>query len=154
MPEPQNFFERAPRSRKKVRSSRRASPNGHDDAANDDLITEGRVSDAFTAAHRDELRFDHTAGRWFAWNGTRWRREETKLAYRYAHDLATLLAASGKDAVRVQAGKAAFAAGVERLAQSDRAFAVNHEHWDRDPWVVGTPGGVVSLTDPHTPMIS
>jgi putative DNA primase/helicase len=42
-------------------------------------------------------------------------------------------------------GKAAFAAGVERLAQSDRAFAVTADLFDRDPWLLGTPGGTVDL---------
>jgi len=43
------------------------------------------------------------------------------------------------------AGKAAFAGGVERLVQSDRAFAVTSELWDTDPWLLGTPGGTIDL---------
>ena len=74
-----------------------------------DIITEGNVADAFAAKHRDELRFDHTVGRWFEWDSLRWRREETRMAYRYAHDLAKLLAAEDRAAVIVQAGKASFA---------------------------------------------
>jgi putative DNA primase/helicase len=113
----------------------------------DGLITEGAVSDAFAAAHQSQLRFDHTAGRWFLWDGTRWRREETRIAYRWAHDVAKRLAADTENAkVIITAGKASFAGGVERLAQSDRAFAVIHEIWDRDPWLLGTPGGTVDLT--------
>ena len=111
-----------------------------------DLITEGSVSDAFTAAHRDQLRFDHTSGRWFLWDGTRWRREETKLAYQWAHARAKQLAADTENNKAIlAAGKASFAAGVERLAQSDRTFAITYEIWDRDPWLLGTPGGVVDL---------
>jgi len=110
------------------------------------LITEGAVADAFATAHVNQLRFDHTAGRWFLWDGTRWRREETKLAYRWAHARAKQLAADTENAkVILAAGKASFAAGVERLAQSDRTFAVTHEIWDRDPWLLGTPGGTVDL---------
>jgi putative DNA primase/helicase len=41
--------------------------------------------------------------------------------------------------------KANQAAAVERFAQSDRAFAVTSENWDRDDWLLGTPGGVVDL---------
>ena len=43
------------------------------------------------------------------------------------------------------AGKAGFAAGVERFAQADRAFAVTSDEWDPDPWLLGTPGGTVDL---------
>lgn len=111
-----------------------------------DLITEGAVSDAFTREHRDRLRFDHHAGKWFLWDGTRWRREETKLAYRWAHQKAKTLAANTDNAKAILgAGKAAFAAGVERLAQADRAFAVTSEIWDADPFLLGTPGGTVDL---------
>ena len=89
---------------------------------------------------------DHHAGKWFLWDGTRWRREETKLAYRWAHQKAKTLAAGTDNAKAIIcAGKAAFAAGVERLAQSDRAFAVTSEIWDADPWLLGTPGGTVDL---------
>jgi putative DNA primase/helicase len=108
-------------------------------------LTEGRVADAFTRAHADQLRFDHTRGRWSLWDGTRWRREETKLAYRWAHAEARKMARGGKNNVVVTAGKAAFAAGVERLAQAGEAFAVTHEVWDGDAWLLGTPGGVIDL---------
>ena len=117
-----------------------------------DLITEGSVADAFTREHRDRLRYDHHSGKWFLWDGTRWRREETKLAYRWAHQKAKTLAADTDNAKAIiGAGKAAFAAGVERLAQSDRAFAVTSEIWDADPWLLGTPGGTVDLRTGNDP---
>jgi P4 family phage/plasmid primase-like protien len=34
---------------------------------------------------------------------------------------------------------------VERFAQADRAFAVTSSCWDRDPFLLGTPGGTVDL---------
>jgi len=34
---------------------------------------------------------------------------------------------------------------VERLAQAGEAFAVTHEVWDGDLWLLGTPGGVIDL---------
>jgi putative DNA primase/helicase len=41
--------------------------------------------------------------------------------------------------------KTTFAAGVEKFAKSDPTFAVTIEAWDRDPWLLGTPGGTVDL---------
>ena len=112
----------------------------------DDLISEGSVSDAFTREHRDRLRYCHDTGKWFLWDGAIWRPERTKLAYRWAHQKSKALAASTDIAkVILSSGKAAFAAGVERLAQSDRAFAVTADTWDRDPFLLGTPGGTVDL---------
>ena len=45
----------------------------------------------------------------------------------------------------ITARKAAFAGAVERFARADPAFAVTAEIWDRDPWLLGTPGGTVDL---------
>jgi hypothetical protein len=71
-----------------LRARRRPSAVGNE------LITEGSVSDAFTREHRDRLRYCHDAGKWFVWDGAIWRRERTKLAYRWAHQKAKTLAAN------------------------------------------------------------
>ena len=114
------------------------------------VVTEGNTADAFTALHAEHLRFDHTRGKWSLWDGTRWRREETKLAYRWAHAEARRLARGKGANIAVRAGKAAFAAGVERLAQAGETFAVTHEIWDADPWLLGTPDGVIDLRTGRT----
>ncbi len=90
---------------------------------------------------------DHHAGKWFLWDGASWRREETKLAYRWAHQKAKTLAAGTDNATSPSSApdRRPSPAGVERLAQSDRAFAVTSEIWDADPWLLGTPGGTVDL---------
>ena len=41
--------------------------------------------------------------------------------------------------------KASTAAAVERFAQADRALAVTSAIWDTDPFLLGTPAGVVNL---------
>ena len=75
-------------------------------------------------------------------DGTRWVIEITELAYHWARALARRMA-DPKSAKTF--GKATFISGVERLAQSDRIFAVTPDVWDRDPWLLGTPGGTVDL---------
>jgi P4 family phage/plasmid primase-like protien len=127
------------------KSAKTAKPRS-DAADSDGLVTEGSVADAFTREHHATLRYCHHAGAWFQWTGAIWQKEETRLAYRWAHQLARDLAKDTENAKAiVQAGKASFAAGVERIAQSDRAFAVTSAIWDADPWLLGTPGGTVDL---------
>ena len=110
------------------------------------FVTEDSVALAFTRAHRDDLRFDHHAGAWYRWTGAAWKKEETKLAFSWARHTARRFAKeSGNDKAISAAGKAAFASGVERFAQADRAFAVTSEAWDANPWLLGTPGGTVDL---------
>ena len=98
--------------------------------------SEDDIALAFTALHRDTLRFDHDAGRWYEWDGTRWRPDNSHRAFTYAREIARQYGA---------AGKANFAAGVERFARADRAHAVNADLWDADAMLLGTPGGTVDL---------
>ena len=98
---------------------------------------------AFTAKHKDDLRFDHTAGSWFKWDGNCWRAERTKLAHHYARRMATRMAKrdpKAKALLSVPTWEA-----VERGARTVRQFAVTSEHWNRDMMLLGTPGGTVDL---------
>lgn len=110
-------------------------------------LNEDGVALAFAARFKDELRYCHDTGAWFQWIGGLWRQERTKLAFSWARqvcrDLACEMDADGK--LRATLARAATAAAAERFAQSDRAFAVSSEIWDRNPWLLGTPGGTVDL---------
>ncbi|MFC0386863.1 phage/plasmid primase, P4 family [Muricoccus vinaceus] len=110
------------------------------------LISEDSVAVAFAKACGDMLRYCHHAGKWYRWTGAIWQREDTRLAFHWIRRLACRLAAATEEPkVMIAAGKAAFASGVERLAQADRVFAVTSAHWDQDPWLLGTPEGTVDL---------
>ena len=102
--------------------------------------TEDSAALDFAALYRGKLLYDHDAGAWHEWTGDHWKREGTGLALEWARQLARKLS-DGQPAVR----KTSFACGVERFARVDRAFAVTAEHWDRDPFLAGTPGGTVDL---------
>jgi putative DNA primase/helicase len=109
-------------------------------------MTEDGVARAFAAAHADRLRFCHSTGRWHVWTGSHWRKEESKLAFNWAREICRARAASDpRSAAAKSLAKASTASAVERFAQADRAFAVTAEAWDRDPWLLGTPGGTVDL---------
>ena len=71
----------------------------------DDRVTEGTVADGFARAHHDQLRYCHHTGKWFIWDGTRWKREETKLAYRWAHQQAKAMAAGSKAVITAGKGR-------------------------------------------------
>jgi putative DNA primase/helicase len=103
-------------------------------------ITEDGAALKFADLYRDKLLFDHDANSWYAWTDSHWKREGTGLALEWARQLARQLS---DGLVSVQ--KTAFASGVEKFARVDRTFAVTSEHWDRDPFLLGTPGGTVDL---------
>jgi P4 family phage/plasmid primase-like protien len=114
---------------------RRAPQPGEAPEASEDLIAQ-----AFTEAHRHTLRFDHELGRWFRWDGVRWYREETELAFDFARQLSRDLSEADRSLCR-----ASVASGVERFARADRAHAVTNDVWDVDPFLLGTPSGTIDL---------
>ena len=121
-----------------------ASPE--DEPSDSIPASEDAIALTFAKRHRHDLRYCHETGAWFLWTGTHWRQEKTRLAFAWARRLCRETAAGMKNQKAAAAlCRAATAAAVERLAQADRAFAVTSEIWDADPYLLGTPGGVVDL---------
>jgi putative DNA primase/helicase len=118
------------------------------------MVTEDSAALAFADRYRADLRFDHDIGKWYHWTGKHWQCERTKLAFDWARKLGRELASSSPDRAKL-ISKTAFAGGVERFAQADRAFAVTSEIWDTDTWLANTQSGVVDLRTgqmrPHDP---
>jgi putative DNA primase/helicase len=108
-------------------------------------LTEDGIATAFAERYRDRLRYDHDRGRWLDWSGAHWREDTTALAFARARNLGRELGADQKPGTRQRLGKAATAAAVIRLAESDRMFARTSSDWDSDPWLLGTPSGPVDL---------
>ena len=126
--------ERRARAEKRDAERRNAAP-----------ITEESAAAEFVARHRDALLFDHHQGAWFHWAGSHWQREGTCMAFDWArqvaHDISEMESPNEQKKIR----RTAFAGGVERFCRADRAFAVTSEHWDADPFLLGTPTGTVDL---------
>lgn len=110
-----------------------------------DIITEDSAALDFVDAHCEDLRYCHTAGAWFRWNGAFWQKDQTRSAFQWARELARQLAENVDKRARYMTRKAAFAAAVERFAQADPRVGVTIDYWDADPWKLGTPGGTVDL---------
>jgi putative DNA primase/helicase len=108
-------------------------------------ITHDAAALEFARQFSGKLLYDHTAASWFQWTGTHWQKELTGLAFELARqltrDLADRTDGHGRDAL----GKANFTASVERLARTDRTFAITSDKWDGDPFLLGTPSGTVDL---------
>jgi putative DNA primase/helicase len=147
VPEGDPQREEKPREQPEPKKARKAKPAANPRDLDGFDLTEDGVALAFVHRFKDQLRYCHHTGAWFQWNGSTWRREETKLAFSWARQTCRERAREAKadDKIRAILARAATAAAVERFAQSDRAFAVTSETWDRDAWLLGTPGGTVEL---------
>jgi putative DNA primase/helicase len=130
-----------PRKKGKARARPAADPRDLDGFD----LTEDGVALAFVAKHGEDLRYCHHAGSWFRWNGAIWQKDETHVAFSWARAVCREIAHGGDDRVRTTLARAAAAAAVERFAQRDQRLAVTSTTWDRDPFLLGTPGGTVDL---------
>ncbi|MBR0901213.1 hypothetical protein JQ588_01005 [Bradyrhizobium liaoningense] len=114
-------------------------------APSNDIVTEDSAARDFIELHGSDLRYCHSAGTWFRWNGVFWERDKTGMASHWAREFARGLAENQDKRARYITSKAAFAANVERFARNDPAVAVTAEYWNQNIWVLGTPGGTVDL---------
>jgi len=104
--------------------------------------TEDSIAKAFAHQYQTKFRFDHTNGRWFIWDGSRWKLDETRLAFNYTRDLCREFNRTHRES---SLPKYRTAAAVERFAQADPLLATTHEAWDSNPWLLCTPKGTVEL---------
>jgi putative DNA primase/helicase len=107
----------------------------------------------FADHHAEDLRYVATETQWREYDGVRWRGDTTLRAFSLARLNNRRIAAraaealNAKDAVKVcsalTSGKTI--AATVSLARSDRRLASRIEDWDRDPFLLNTPLGVVDL---------
>jgi putative DNA primase/helicase len=106
-------------------------------------LTEDFVALRFVAEYKGKLAYCHSQGAWFEFDGSVWRRQEMQRAFHYARETCREFSLVAKTPGPLQ--KVAFASGVEKFSQRDPAFARFVDHWDQDPFLLGTPNGTVDL---------
>jgi putative DNA primase/helicase len=104
------------------------------------------VARRFAASAKGRLAYDHDDRRWFVWSGSIWLKDSVSSAM---ERVKTFVEAERERAIRepdeASMGKVKFVRAVEELTRSDPNVAVHSAMWDADPWLIGTPGGVVDL---------
>jgi putative DNA primase/helicase len=152
-PQPDYEFPENDRYSKRLRGETerclgKVKPNHHRRGGgqlSNDIVTEDSAAQQFVNLHGDDLRYCHDRGAWLQWDGARWVPDEIGGAFHWARELARRLAEAQDERKRYITSKTNFAAGVERFAKTDPMVAVTAKYWDRDPWLLGTPGGTVDL---------
>jgi putative DNA primase/helicase len=89
------------------------------------------------------MHYDHHRGRWYVSNENqgRWVRNETRVAFHYARELCREFNSEEKK----EFARARTYGAIEQIAENSTVFAVTSDFWDRDIWLLGTPGGTVDL---------
>lgn len=125
--------------------------SSHDGDDHDDEIarppqfSDEHIAQRFSETHSN-LRYVAALGRWFVWDGVRWRIDETLQARDLVRRTCREVAAECKQQKVAKAiASARTVGGVERLAQSDRRQAATVEQFDCDPFLLNTPAGIWDL---------
>jgi putative DNA primase/helicase len=108
----------------------------------------------FANENANSLRYVAALGKWFLWDKTRWRADETLLA---RDQVCKVCRAAAAECNHARTSKALSTAktvmSVAHIAQADRQLAATIDQWDCDPWLLNTPAGVADLktgqTRPH-----
>lgn len=108
-------------------------------------ISQDALARIFANRYVDRFRYCHSTGSWFEWSGAHWERDTKARAFDFVRRLGREMTEGSTPREMREVRKVTFAAGVERFAQGDQAFAVSAGDWDRDLFLLGTPGGTVNL---------
>jgi putative DNA primase/helicase len=111
----------------------------------DDDINEDSVALEFARRLNGEFRYCHDGRCWYRWDGNRWRKDKVGAASTSVRELARELSQNRPEKVRQQTSRRAFVLNVEAYAKNDPAIAVTADHWDNDPYLLGTPTRTVDL---------
>lgn len=97
------------------------------------------------ARYGDVIRWNVDRGAWAVFGGGRWTQLEpgVKRAYQISVNMASVAGARSKGDADVMTAQ--FHNGVEDLCRQWPALQVREKDFDVDPWMLGTPGGVVDL---------
>jgi putative DNA primase/helicase len=89
----------------------------------------------FAGLHTAELRYVAMWSRWMIWDGTKWKPDETRLAFSLARQICRKAAsecALNKAKLAVQLASSKTRAAVLTLANDDRRLAATSDQWDFD----------------------
>lgn len=111
-------------------------------------------AERFAAYVEDKLRYVHTWGAWMAWDGRRWKHDQSGSVFRLARDLVRLLAAMAERGEAGAGGKALLdhALQTERAARFHAMVALSShllhlgvDQLDQEPWLLNVRNGTLDL---------
>lgn len=102
-------------------------------------LTEQLVMRMFVDQNKDKLRYNHDTKMWLVWREHRWREDRTQKVFSNLMEFCRSIGTTAS----VQ--KIRYARAIEEGARAEPEIATEQGDWDADPWLLGTPGGMVDL---------
>jgi putative DNA primase/helicase len=98
-------------------------------------VDDNHLAEHFIAKYKDKVRFVKKWGRWLLWTGTHWKHDERN----------TVFDAIRRTNLELAVRSVSKANNTEAFASAFQNVSVEVGIWDRDPYLLGTPGGTVDL---------
>jgi putative DNA primase/helicase len=102
--------------------------------------TEESLAREWVIIHHKNWRFDPILKCYYRWDGALWKRDDQNLAF---HMIGEHMREAGTP--KKPLGKASMARGIDAFVQANPQLGILHDEWDKDPFLLGTPGGTVDL---------
>jgi hypothetical protein len=110
------------------------------------LFSEEALALEFAHRYGGELRHVAAWGKWLIYDGRRWEFDETLKTFTLARTICRDNSKRCNSPTQAKSiASARTRANVVSLAREDRRIAATMEQWDRDPWLLNTPGGTIDL---------
>ena len=110
-------------------------------------FTEDAQGKAFVDNHDGNLRYVDENDQWYSYNGIYWEAINTLKVIQSARlmNRGTAIALDRNSKLSRQLSTRGFARNVEAYARGDERCLLGIEELDKDPWLLGTPGGIIDL---------
>ena len=109
-------------------------------------FSEEAIALEFASRHANALRYVAKWGKWFIWDGCCWREDVTRKVFSLSRLACREVALTiNKGKARQIIASAKTRAAIVSLASDDRRLAATIDQWDKDPWLLNTPNGVIDL---------
>jgi putative DNA primase/helicase len=105
-----------------------------------------QVQQQFTDVYGPNLRYTAESGRWSKWTGLRDAHAEACDVFELSRVVCREVSLRPENArSRSWIASPGCVAGIEKLARGRKEHRISVAQWDRDPWMLNTPGGLVHL---------
>ena len=95
--------------------------------------------------HGHRIRFNLDRGHWHEFDGKVWLPRGHQMAFELARKLVAQTRVCANKSDREKISKAAFCGGVETFCRNDSRLLAHMSDFDKDPWLLGAPNGIVDL---------
>lgn len=109
------------------------------------IFSDENVALRFADRHQQTLKYTALINKWHHWDGVRWQVDNTLYAFDLVRELCRSTSCDAPALQRSAMASAKKVAAVATLSRSDRRLVATTGQWDRDPWLLGTPGATVDL---------